>query len=91
MYFLSGMFQEKITLGHLTGNRFKIVLRNTSTTADNLTRATESLNESGFINYFGMQRFGTTSIPTYEVSDLSLSLLFSFIMALGLFLVSHAI
>lgn len=26
-----------------------------------------SLSERGFINYFGMQRFGTSSIPTHHV------------------------
>ena len=26
-----------------------------------------SLKNNGFINYFGMQRFGTTSIPTHHV------------------------
>ena len=26
-----------------------------------------SLRDRGFVNYFGMQRFGTTTIPTYHV------------------------
>lgn len=60
--------QERIGLGQLAGNHFKIVLRNVSSTAENLQKATDALSSDGFINYFGMQRFGTTNIPTYEVS-----------------------
>ena len=26
-----------------------------------------SLRDAGFINYFGMQRFGTSTVPTYDV------------------------
>lgn len=26
-----------------------------------------SLREIGFINYYGMQRFGTTAVPTYQI------------------------
>ena len=26
-----------------------------------------SLCESGVINYFGMQRFGTSTVPTYQI------------------------
>ena len=26
-----------------------------------------SLRDNGFINYFGMQRFGTSTVPTYHV------------------------
>ena len=26
-----------------------------------------SLRDAGFINYFGMQRFGTSTVPTYNV------------------------
>ena len=61
--------QEQISLGQLTGNHFKIVMRNVNTDEENLLKAVESLNSVGFINYFGMQRFGTSSIPTYQVSE----------------------
>ncbi len=27
----------------------------------------EAIKKSGFINYFGMQRFGTHSVPTHEI------------------------
>lgn len=32
-----------------------------------INSALQSLKSKGFINYFGMQRFGTTAIPTYRV------------------------
>ena len=34
----------------------------------------ESLRERGFINYFGMQRFGTGTIMTHEVGRAILKL-----------------
>ena len=67
MFFLFFLPQERIGLGQLAGNHFKIVLRNVNTTPENLHKAAEALRSDGFINYFGMQRFGTTNVPTYEV------------------------
>ena len=32
-----------------------------------ITHAVTSLTDVGFINYFGMQRFGTSAVPTHEV------------------------
>jgi tRNA pseudouridine13 synthase len=34
---------------------------------DCIERSLLSVRDMGFINYFGMQRFGTYSVPTYEV------------------------
>jgi tRNA pseudouridine13 synthase len=34
---------------------------------DVLTNALTALSESGFVNYFGMQRFGTGEIGTHDV------------------------
>lgn len=34
---------------------------------ETLQRAVNSLRDCGFVNYFGMQRFGTRSVPTYVV------------------------
>ena len=65
---------EEVKLGALAGNRFDIVLRNIDT-GDNddqetirrkLKVAGEGFKQSGFINYFGMQRFGK-SVDTHEV------------------------
>lgn len=54
---------DEIQLGSLQGNRFDIVLRNVqregSADVPSMLQATASaLRERGFINYFGMQRFG---------------------------------
>lgn len=65
---------EEVKLGALTGNRFDIVLRNIDTGDDDnhdtirtkLQLAGEAFKQSGFINYFGMQRFGK-SVDTHEV------------------------
>ncbi len=66
--------RDELRLGRLRGNRFDIALRNirvdtmqssTSTEATKteyqsmLTKAVQDLQQFGFINYFGVQRFGT--------------------------------
>lgn len=59
---------KPLRLGQTLGNRFSIVLRNVTESDDTwINKAMESLRDNGFINYFGMQRFGTTSIPTYHI------------------------
>jgi tRNA pseudouridine13 synthase len=65
---------EEVKLGALSGNRFDIVLRNIDTGGDDdhdtirrkLELAGEAFKQHGFINYFGMQRFGK-SVDTHEV------------------------
>ncbi|GAB1604999.1 pseudouridylate synthase 7 homolog [Argonauta hians] len=58
---------ECLKLGQLLGNRFIIVLRNVTGNDAEIEKGLQSLKDSGFINYYGMQRFGTTSIPTYHI------------------------
>ncbi|KAI9101960.1 pseudouridine synthase [Phlyctochytrium arcticum] len=59
---------DQIVLGDLKGNHFKIVIRDVQASSlEDLERSVVSLKEQGFINYFGMQRFGTRSTPTYVV------------------------
>ncbi|EDW79554.1 uncharacterized protein Dwil_GK20352 [Drosophila willistoni] len=56
-------------LGDLQGNRFRIALRHIAKErrAD-IELSLESLKQRGFINYYGLQRFGnSSSVPTYEV------------------------
>jgi tRNA pseudouridine13 synthase len=48
-------------------NSFTLVLRDISTDESVLAPIFESVARNGFINYYGMQRFGTTSVPTYRV------------------------
>uniref|UniRef100_A0A6I8NUA7 Pseudouridylate synthase 7 homolog n=1 Tax=Ornithorhynchus anatinus TaxID=9258 RepID=A0A6I8NUA7_ORNAN len=59
--------KSPLKLGELQGNHFTVVLRNITGTDGQVQQAMTSLREIGFINYFGMQRFGTTAVPTYQV------------------------
>ncbi|KAF9142648.1 multisubstrate pseudouridine synthase 7 [Mortierella sp. GBA39] len=59
---------KSLKLGDLNGNRFMIALRNVQVDSeDTLNKSMTSLRDKGFINYFGMQRFGTGSVGTHEV------------------------
>ena len=58
---------EQLRLGDHKGNRFALALRGFTATDETAAAAVESLSKLGCINYFGMQRFGTSSISTYEV------------------------
>lgn len=49
---------EATRLGELSGNRFGIVLRAVTASNDVVNAACRSAKENGFINYFGLQRFG---------------------------------
>lgn len=65
---------DSIKLGDLQGNEFTVVVRNVSvadefkaTEDETIAQCAESLKQKGFINYFGLQRFGTASVATHEV------------------------
>ncbi|KER31032.1 hypothetical protein T265_02705 [Opisthorchis viverrini] len=45
-------------LGDLDGNRFTIVLRSISSPDSIITNAIDSWGSNGFVNYYGLQRFG---------------------------------
>ncbi|SBT70314.1 tRNA pseudouridine synthase D, putative [Plasmodium malariae] len=49
---------KKIELGEHCGNHFIVVLRNVQTNKDYLRSRLNVIKKYGFINYFGMQRFG---------------------------------
>ncbi|XP_071778833.1 pseudouridylate synthase 7 homolog [Centroberyx gerrardi] len=70
MNFKLGNFCYKnhpLKLGELQGNNFTVVIRNISGTQEQVQQAMTSLKATGFINYYGMQRFGTTAVPTHQV------------------------
>jgi tRNA pseudouridine13 synthase len=54
---------KEIRLGDLAGNRFELAIRNLDRTDEQLRPVLEAFKETGFINYFGMQR---------QISDLDL-------------------
>ncbi|XP_054633739.1 pseudouridylate synthase 7 homolog isoform X2 [Dunckerocampus dactyliophorus] len=56
-----------LKLGELQGNHFTVVIRNISGNDTQVHEAVTSLKQTGFINYYGMQRFGTTAVPTQQV------------------------
>ncbi|KAE8653624.1 hypothetical protein Csa_007328 [Cucumis sativus] len=60
--------QEGLLLGQLLGNRFTITLRGVVANSEDVIKASaEALGRHGFINYFGLQRFGSGSVPTHLV------------------------
>lgn len=61
--------EEPLKLGQLSGNHFTVVLRNVEASEEIVNEALTSLKMIGFINYFGMQRFGTTSVPTHKIGS----------------------
>ncbi len=63
-----------IKLGHLLGNRFKIIVRNVDEKALERTRETirELREKGGFPNYFGYQRFGERRVTNHFIGKLLL-------------------
>lgn len=58
-----------VHLGQLKGNRFSVALRFISRdlTNEQISQNVNRVVENGFINYFGMQRFGSYSVRTHEL------------------------
>ncbi|XP_058833882.1 pseudouridylate synthase 7 homolog isoform X2 [Topomyia yanbarensis] len=57
-----------LKLGQLRGNRFRIALRQVSADESVIRESINGIQEKGFINYFGLQRFGNNATaPTYKV------------------------
>lgn len=60
--------KDSLKLGMLRGNQFRIALRNARETDEKIEQAMTSLRDNGFINYYGLQRFGSVpTIPTHEI------------------------
>jgi tRNA pseudouridine13 synthase len=62
-------FKDKpLKLGELVGNKFRIALRNVTGDDDLIEKSLQSLKENGFINYYGLQRFGNDKeVPTFSI------------------------
>lgn len=59
---------ETLKLGQLRGNRFKIALRQISVDMATVEESLESVKEKGFVNYYGLQRFGNSAaVPTFVI------------------------
>ena len=61
--------KEPLKLGSLSGNHFLITLRNVVGDHVQIEHSLDSLKINGFLNYFGLQRFGTTSVPTHKIGQ----------------------
>ncbi|KAG8068084.1 hypothetical protein GUJ93_ZPchr0005g16303 [Zizania palustris] len=60
--------KEGLVLGQLMGNRFTITLRGVVAESEDIIKpAVEGLGKNGFINYYGLQRFGSGAVPTHLV------------------------
>ena len=67
---------QPLRLGELNGNRFNIVLRdiqcaqsnNKHDTVQHIIAACESI-QNGFVNYYGLQRFGNTNVSTHRIGQ----------------------
>jgi tRNA pseudouridine13 synthase len=66
---------KPVKLGDLKGNRFTITLREipSSVGLEQIQNAIKAVGEKGFINYYGMQRFGTSLVSTHSVGALLLN------------------
>ncbi|XP_049295781.1 pseudouridylate synthase 7 homolog [Anopheles funestus] len=66
-----GNFSFKPTvlkLGQLQGNRFRVALRQVTASDETINGCMEEFRKKGFINYYGLQRFGNcASVPTYKI------------------------
>ncbi|EFN89955.1 Pseudouridylate synthase 7-like protein [Harpegnathos saltator] len=60
--------KDCLKLGMLHGNQFRIALRNVQGSDEEIEQAMTSLRDNGFINYYGLQRFGSiAAIPTHDI------------------------
>ncbi|KAJ6628742.1 pseudouridine synthase [Mycena sp. CBHHK59/15] len=60
--------KASLELGMLKGNTFIITLRSVQVDSiETLDKALNVVKHKGFINYYGMQRFGTASVPTHAI------------------------
>jgi len=60
---------SEIKLGDHKGNHFELVIRHVTKGADVTDPILQYFKENGFINYFGMQRFGTMAISNHEIGQ----------------------
>ncbi|KAK9512607.1 hypothetical protein O3M35_000996 [Rhynocoris fuscipes] len=59
---------DSLRLGDLKGNKFTIAIRNIEAPDTEINDSLKALKENGFINYYGLQRFGCSSVAsTYMV------------------------
>ncbi|KAJ1733124.1 multisubstrate pseudouridine synthase 7 [Coemansia sp. Benny D160-2] len=59
---------SELKLGDLGGNQFRIILRHVvGADPESLEPVLQGIRTTGFVNYYGMQRFGTQAISSHTV------------------------
>jgi tRNA pseudouridine13 synthase len=58
---------EHTRLGDLKGNHFSLVLRNVNEDDETIHKACNSVLKCGFLNYFGLQRFGKGGARSHDI------------------------
>ncbi|BDA41229.1 Multisubstrate pseudouridine synthase 7 [Coccomyxa sp. Obi] len=67
------LVEEPLHLGDANGNRFEVTLREVEASSlSDVVTAVEAVRDGGFINYFGLQRFGSTGGRTHRIGALLL-------------------
>lgn len=60
-----------LNLGDLKGNHFRLAIRGVTETDENINETLRLFKENGFVNYFGLQRFGNNPLAaTHDVGRL---------------------
>ena len=54
-------------LGHILGNSFQIVLRSVNSTEETINQVCNQVKTNGFVNYFGLQRFGSGATRSHMI------------------------
>jgi len=58
---------QGLRMGDLAGNHFEMAIKDINADETVVNEIMMHFKEHGFINYFGMQRFGTSEIPTHKI------------------------
>lgn len=59
--------QEPLRLGALSGNNFGIIMRDIDAPSDAIKNACVAIGDSGFVNFFGLQRFGSGGTKSHHL------------------------
>jgi tRNA pseudouridine13 synthase len=57
---------EPLKLGALAGNNFGIIMRDCDASSEDIKSACKAIGDSGFVNFFGLQRFGSGGTKSHH-------------------------
>lgn len=72
-------YTKHLWLGNSKGNQFTITIRYLKGKKIEIADALKKIKENGFLNYFGIQRFGVSAIGTHELGKYVLQKRFSLV------------